>query len=521
MSAEPGHFIKARQVFLLRVGILPQYHPMTGSTHDGDTGQGHEVAFYNVPLMGPNRIGTVGEEMSFDGHVSYARIGGTAAGHQWKVYKSSSETLGSGDLVESGSGTTFDWTPEDDGIFRVELSLDNRKSDHSTDGARFVRVFPTIRDSDLTKSVQLSGTFSVESGGYELTIRYKPLDPGETTEVPNWARVVVEMRTFYSNGAPDMGDEYNYHADQWVSTGNPASASVFFNGVVLSDSLEEDPQSETITFKVVSPGFMLQKIPLRGYYGTVPASTDTGGVTLPVEFPLMFGDPTRSITIPDGTSINVVEYIRQSQEDFPVHQISAMHFTDPIYHILQQHTNYMQWWDVYLEQAPELNQFPYSTSDGDLWSQLRQFQDARLGVLFCNNKGVLYFSRDVRFQDDVWWNDNVPDMVMTFTRDNMADVQVTHTPYRVAQVQLSGVNDMAQPFFARFPEIPDTIGEIHKRSGLKVFDANTLALWAGRLYSLMNEPDDLTVTALGLNRMLDIQDVVGVQYTDRGGTRVL
>jgi hypothetical protein len=521
-TVDAGQLIKARQLFQLRMAVLPQYHPQTGTSHDGDDGEGHEVDFWAVPLMGPNRIGTVGVEMEFYGGVSYKHIGdGDASGHSWKVYGSSVEELGSGPVVASGTGTTFTWTPESSGTYRIELQVSNRKSDRTTDGARYVRVFASEWESDLVKELSISGSFSQESGGYELTVQCKPLDNVGVTSFTDWARIVIEIRTFYANSGLSTDDEYNYHSDELVTTGNPPSRTVMFNGLLLSDTLEEDPITETITFKMVSPCYALQKLPLLGYYGTVTADTDSGSYTLPVEYPLMFGDPGSSIPMPDGDSVNVVEYIREAIDDFPVHEVDDLTFTDPIYHLLQRHTNYMQWWDVYLEQSGEPALYPYSMGEGNVWAQLKKFQDSRMGVLFCSAKGVLYFSRDIAFQDDAWWDSNVPTVVMTMDRDSIMEIQVQHEPYHVAQVQLTGMDRSNRPYFSRFPTHPDTIGEIQKISGLIPFNQHSIDTWAGRLYKLRNEPDQLTVRTVGINRAFDIQDVVGVDYTDRAGIRTV
>jgi hypothetical protein len=463
--------------------------------------------------------------MEFDGNVSYQHGGGVrdATGHQWKVYDSTSETLGSGTLVASGSGGIFTWTPDSDGIYRIELRTSHRKSDGSTDGARFIRVFEGPYDSDLSKSIRISGSFSQDSGGYELTVTYKPLDPGGTTTFTDWARIAIEVRGFYANSDPTFDDEYNYHSDELWNTGNPSSNTIFFNGLLLEDSISEDPTSETVTFKMVSPGYALQKMPMTGYYGTVTAETDVGSYSLPVEYPLMFGDPDRDIPMPDGSTVNVVEYIRQADDTFPVHEVSGMNYTDPIYHVMQRHTNYMQWWDVYLEQAvEEPTLYPYSTSEGNVWGQLRKLQDSRLGVLYCSNKGLLYFSRDIAFQDDAWWESETPPaVVMTMTRDNIIDIQTKHNPYRVAQVQLTGMDISNKPYFSRHPNVPDTVGEIVKMSGLIAFSQDKIAHWAARMYGFKNQPDEVTLTALGLNRVLEIQHVVGIDYTDRANIRSL
>jgi hypothetical protein len=420
VAIDPTKFLKARQYFRFRIGILPQYHPRTGTSHDSDSGTGHTVHFYDVPLLGPNRIGVVGEPMEFEGGVSYKRIGGDVDHWEWRVYKSDSETLGDGDLVDSEVPSPdhhFTWTPTEDGIYRIELRLGDRKSDKSTDGARFIR-------------------------GHEVNVTYKPLDPGGTTPVDDWARIVMDVRAYYSNFSPiDESDSYDYESDELVSTGNPPSASVLFNGLVVGDSIVEDHTSETVTFKMQSPGMALKRLPMVGYYANIDQTTDAGTVSIPVEYPLMFGDPSASIALPDGTALNVVDYIRQNAPDFPVHEITEMHYSDPIYHILQRHTNFMQWFDVYLEQDGDFHTFPYSVGQGDIFAQLKKFQDSRMGVLYSNKKGVLFFSRDVLFQDSTWWGDPVPEPAFTFNRDNIQDMHVEHNPFRVAQVQISGTDD--------------------------------------------------------------------------------
>lgn len=520
---EFSHLFKARQLFRFRIGILPRYDVATDSGHNGDTGHGHEVTFYDIPILGPNRIGVVGEAIEFDGSASYARIGDDdPTGHHWYVYQSDSEIHGSGTLVYDVAGETMSWTPTEDGIFRVELHLGHRASGGETDGMRFVRVFDGPYDSDLSKAISLSGSASVDNGGYEITITHKPLGAGSVTEVPEWARIVVDVQAYYSNFLPiDDADLYNYQTDEELDTGNPASASVQFDGIVVQTNVNEDGTSETMTFRATSPSLTLKRVPLFGYKKTLDVPTSSGIKHLPAEYPLFFGDPDEDIDLPDGSSINVVEYIRQNDPDFPVHEISDMRYADPIIHLLQRHTNFMQWNDVMIEQDNDRHKYPYATGEGDVYSQLKKFQDMRMGVLYSNKKGRLFFARDVMFQDDIWWSDHHPRPMFTIKRDYLTDIQVEEIPRRVAQVQLTGVNDKNEPFAAWFPSEPDTVGQIVKRTNLRPYSSSKLTTWASRLYFLMNRPNDVTAEIVGIDRFFELEDVLGIEYTDRADTVTL
>lgn len=492
MSIDTSVFLRGQQDARVRLAILPVWDPDARTAHDGDSGRGHTVRWYPVPRMGPNRVMFVGGSYGLHGELSYLRGGGSPSGHHWRIYESDSEIVGSGDLVFSAEGATSSWSPPVAGIFRAELHLDGQADDGFGPGCRFFRVLDEESDMDLPDADTVEGTFDIDRGGHVATVTYKPESAAQL--VQDWSRVVVMLDTWYQ-GVKHTED----------TGGDALNESTQLNALVVQDTIREDHQSATISFQLASPSWALSRIPIRGYPVTIDG--------IPSDFPLFFGDPDRSIV-----GMNVVDYIRQSDAEMPVHAIPGMTYTDPLLHILQRHTNYMQWWDVELFQDDAKHLFPFSFQLTDFLSQIKTYQEKRLSVAYCDRKGVLRLRPDLRFRGKDYWGGD-PDPVMTFDRDLLKTAEVVHNPFRISQVKLSGTTDKLRPVGANFPANPDVIGEPVNHSGLLVNSVGRLSAWSEAIYRALNSPDELNFGAAGIQRALDIDDVVDVDYEDRAGHR--
>jgi hypothetical protein len=530
-----AQYIKPRQEHRLRFALLPIYRPVVSVAHDGDDGGGHEVTFYPIPLMGPNRIATVGSSIDFHGEESYERGAGGfggASGQNWRIYGpgidelTDPEEIGSGTLVASSSAVAFSWTPSVSGTYRIELRLNG--SNDETCGARFVRVFDDLAVSDLSHIVEpITGSFDVETGGYQLTVTYRPQNGASV--VKPWQRIVLNIHSYYGeSGIVTFADQHDF--DSTVIP--PGSDTVQFDGMVMENGVQEDRETETVTFKLWSPGFFLKKLPLRGYPHTVQQAVGDGTTfTVPVDYPLFFGDPDQSITVPEvpvppgspvGTvpapgTINVIDFIRQSDVDIPIHEIHDMVVTDALIHVMQRHTNFCQWFDFMLDQDLATNQFPVVFQIAAVWDQLKEFQDKRMQNLYSDRKGTLHAQKDPRFQDDAWWTATPPPTQMTFSRDNIENIEIVENPYRVAQVKMVGIDGSMVPYFAQYPDTPEFVGDIITRSALLVHSVEELNTLAARLWTVWNQPYDVKIKAMGIARGLDLNDVVDIDYEDAEG----
>lgn len=502
-------FVAPQQDFRVRLALLPVFKPSVSLLHDGDVGIGHTPVFYAVPIMGPNRIGFVGAPIDFYGGQSYERGSALATGHSWTVYAVDPQDPEGVDRAHAGtvvagptSGVNFSWTPTDVGIYRVELQLSNRHTTYNTDGFRFVRVFADDLDGDLLEVTDVRGTGSVDQGGYEVSLTYKPSTTGQT--VLPWQRVVVNIDTYF-DGSLNTFD----------SQGIEGIPSVQFNGLVAEGSVQVAYQNRGVSFTLRTPNWALTRIPIRGYQVLETQSFGDPPVPLsvPVEYPLMFADPTAEIPLPDGTTINAVQKAQEAKADFPIHQITGITLTDPLLHALQMHINYMKWWDVLLHQGTENYNLPISLSLSDFWSQIKAIQERTLGEIFCDKKGALHFQPDIRYQREEIWNATVEHQ-MLFDAGLMKQLSVSESWYKVCQVKLIGIDPAFQPIFVRYPEYADFIGQPYQQTIMLSPGKEKLQEWAKRLYTVLNFPYSLTLNAQGLNRSLELNDVVTVLYGD-------
>lgn len=513
MPIDPTPLKDPVQEFRARLCVMPVFNPSVSLYHDGDTGTGHTPTFYDVPIMGPNRIGMVGVPVDFFGGESYQRGGAAATGHTWEVY--AIDPLDPEGVTSPGTSvagptasTNFSWTPSATGTYRVELRLANRHTTKNSDGFRFVRVFADDLDADLQEAVEFRGTGSVDRGYYEMTVTYKPT--GAAEEVLPWSRVILNVDTYWSGSLNtfDTGGDYRV-------------PSVQFNGIVGPDSISVNRQTEEITFTMLSPAWTLQKVQIRGYERIESQSIGDPPVALdvPIQYPLFFADPTATITLPNGDTLTAVEKVHEAKADFPVHEIGAvgapMTITDPVIHVLQMHLNYMKWFDVRIDQETVQYRLPVSFSISTFWDNLKNVQNTRLGELYSDKKGTLIFQIDLRFQDEAVWVGATPEM--TFDNDTMITIQATGEHYRVCQVQLIGIDPNFIPYFSRFPAEPDFRGEPYKKTVMLAPDKETLDAWSERLYIILNQPYSVTLTPLGQGQHLELNDMIGIDFTDPAG----
>jgi hypothetical protein len=524
---DPDALLTAQHDFRLRLCVMPPFIPSVSLYHDDDVGLGHVLNpllgaaghFYDMPVMGPNRIGLVGIPMSFYGGRSYSVGGALASGHTWNVYLIDPLDPEGVDRTHAGvlqagfpmSGDIITWTPTAVGTYRIELQLANRHTTFNTDGFRFIRVFDDDIDGDLQEVTEVSGSGSIDDGGYELTVTYRP--SGLSEVVQDWSRVIVNIDTYYE-GVNNTFD----------SEGPSGIPTVQFNGVVIGDTISENLATETITFKMVSPSKALARVPLRGYLTPI---TDPGPppVSLEAEYPLMFADPNQVIKDPSDPSdpgLNAVEFAKSDDINFPVHEVTSgdgglpiMTYTHPLYHILQMHINLAKWFDVELIQESRVYLYPITFPTHDFWSLIKARVEQTLGNAYCTKKGALRIGPDKRFQSEDWWLSTAPPPIMDLNRENVSDISVQNDPFKVTQVVLRGMNEQNSPYWAKYPQYAEFVGQPYDRASLLIPSLAIANTWAQRLFQILNRPYDVGVTVMGLNRALEVEDVVTITYRDK------
>lgn len=512
---DESQLAKARHRVRATIALMPIYIPEVNLLHDGDTGLGHVVSFYDMVKAGPNRVAFVGEPLQLNAEESYTRGGALATGHQWRVYAPDMSgpawinhyAIGSDTLVFGPeNGAEVFWTPEIATVHRIECRTSNRKSDGSTDARRWVRVFASDEDTELREVIDLQGTGSIDSGGYSVQITIK--SPGGIENLNDWSTVVLMLRTYYNESEHNMDSQGPKHVP-----------TIQFSGFIAENSITWNRQAETMTFTLRTPDYALSRMAIRGYPKMVDTTIGDPPVTysIPADYPLFFGNPDKAIALPGGTTFDVVSYIRQSDLGMPVHQIHGMTFSDPMYHLLQRHTNYASWWDIELWQDTLEASFPFAFQISNVFDQIKSFQDKRLGVVYCDKKGQLWIIPDVMFQSDVWFLTYNMVKQMTFNTNIVKEVQLKRQPYRVSQVKLTGMNDANFPFFSRWPDIPDVRGDVVQRSAMMAPDQVTMNAWAYRMFVAFNHHELVTITPVGINKSLELSDLVQASLVDHTG----
>ncbi len=245
-------------------------------------------------VMGPNRIGFVGEGVVFYGGRSYGRWRNAAYGHTWRVLHNGVDvtsdtahvlsTILDEDLVQ-----TYLVEPQmayfiplfaQPGIYVVELTVQyDFESYHGTHtGTRQVIVYQD-RDTAAAGVVEignLSGGISQGGWGCSLRIRGDLSFILSARDVVGYIPVVLMVETYYPNAGEmqqiDIGP--NFHTGA-IELDDPR---IIFNGYIDRASIEEDVDHAEVRFECRTADMLLGDLNTH-VVGFFESSNDGKGIT--------------------------------------------------------------------------------------------------------------------------------------------------------------------------------------------------------------------------------------------------
>lgn len=399
--------------------------PLTGA----ESGNVLSPSFFPVARMGPPlRACTVGDTVRYYGGNSYVRGGGAASGHTWKVYNfNSSLTDGAyltdrGTLVTTVAATTLDFVPASPGTYAVELHLSGAlEGDGVTAplgfGVRFLKVF-AAGGYDLEGIPELGGpNGSLDDGGVTLDLSYRRPDNLSGRQIVNHLmRVVVNKTLLYSNSDSAPYEAYTWEPDGGLTLGY-YSPEVLFSGLIDGSTLREDARTHEISYRISGAQLplALARVPLQQMVATSE------------------GDP-RTIWVPptfyDEALWTLI--MATDPDEIPgwTHMITNLKASDPILHLLQRHTNLLDWFDLALDQRDTDVIGSTEATAGSVGDWLRAVQAGRFGRVWTDRKSVIYCGPD----DDLIANAFKPAAVIALDGGLYHSIRVAHPQPAVGQV---------------------------------------------------------------------------------------
>jgi hypothetical protein len=272
------------------------------------------VPYRPTVVMGPHRIGFAGEPLRFYGGYSYGRWREAAINHSWTATGTSNimTTLDTTQVYPNGPQPAIaDITWDTPGNYEVSLSVGDQAS-HPHVGKRKVCIYPAIDynvDGNMTNTdvIQVSSiTGGIEQGGWNCSIKLI----GDLSyllnarEVQGYIPVVVWAEPWWETGDREWTQKaigLNWQPDDYRD-----DPRIVFSGYLNTASIEIDDSMEVATFECRTADMLLEQIQ-TGTYGFFENVIDGKGIIF---------------------------------NDLQTH--------DVIRHMLQEHTNWIDWHDTRL-----------------------------------------------------------------------------------------------------------------------------------------------------------------------------
>lgn len=229
------------------------YRPRETSTTDAATTAIDSLSYSNqhgtftpVPVMGPDAVCVSGATVSFDGSSSWCLSAGTIT-YSW-VFTGATATTGTTTATPTA---TYGGAK---GSYRVALTV--TCNGVSKTGYRYVHVYKENENRyDYTDFTIDDLAASTQAGGWVCRITLQGVDDltAYSAQYLGGQKVVLHSENFYSAAL-------NNTITQISDRGN-----IVFIGRIDGNTVQANPDAKTVSFSVVGPQAVLQKIPIQPF----------------------------------------------------------------------------------------------------------------------------------------------------------------------------------------------------------------------------------------------------------------
>lgn len=428
MAADLPVLKRPRRTYSVALASGPSHVTKTFPLTGAETGNVLAPSFYPVARMGPPlRACTVGDAVLYYGGDSYVRGGGAASGHSWKVYQFNATLTDGAYLADRGTEVvtgivgaatnTMTFTPTTPGTYAVELHLTGANEGDGINaplgfGVRFLKVF-AAGGYDLEGVPELGGpNGSLDDGGVTLDLSYRrPDNLSGRQAVSHLMRICVNKRLFYGTNTGPL-EHYT-----WEPGDALYAPEVLFSGLIDGSTIQEDARTHGVSYRLAGA-----QLPLTLARVPVQQMTATDD-----------GDP-RTVWVPptfyDLALWNLIMATDPAEIPGWTHIITNLTASDPILHVLQRHTNLLDFFDLALDQTATDVIGSTEASAGSVGDWLRAVQGGRFGRVWTDRKSIIYCGPD----DDLRPNAFKPGPVIALDGALYQSVRVSHPQPAVGQV---------------------------------------------------------------------------------------
>lgn len=356
----------------------------------GNTDTAHEKIAPYCPIanMGSNRIGFVGEPLSFCGLQSAQRFDLPVNSYAWSATGMPDETLYAGD-----GQVVYTWNTS--GVQTVTLTVTDRAGT-SQSTTRQVMIYAD-RESALPGLLTLSGpSGSLANGGWQIQITTVnsqfTLYPPDALPVGTYQPLVIMVETRYEVSPGVWMDATVGPHGQFNPGAIYEDPRILFDGYIQTGSVHEDIDKDTLSFTCTNLQFLLSELQAHmvGYYNCAYSGFDSHGV------------PTGCKTSSLGNGF----------------QVGGLMTNDIVQSILQYHSNISQYHDIHLWNslipcapfAPGTPNAYYnqqfstlSVNEGSLWQNIQDLTTNEWSQAYCDRDGSLRIGPQINYRGSEFW----------------------------------------------------------------------------------------------------------------------
>lgn len=323
------------------------------------------VPFRPTAVLGPHRLGFVGEGVPFYGGYSHTRWRRSAINHQWSGTGSPTIQIaldeepqypGEPNSIPQPAYALFTWNAP--GIYEVRLRVQDEQGRTHT-GKRQVIVYQS-RAEAYSGVVGVSGiSGSVNQGGWGCQITVQGTTDFLLTarELQGYIPVVIYADSYYETSYGNW-DRITL-GPNWRSGDYRDDPRILFSGYLDKETIRANHDTSQVTFEARTADLMLEQMQ-SGTYGFFTHPNNGSG--------LIFND---------------------------------LQTHDVLRHMLQEHSNFGDWHDLRFSQDatdfgyyPSLEYVDWTWNQGMYWSNIRDAAENQHEHAYFNNHGALFVTWD-------------------------------------------------------------------------------------------------------------------------------
>jgi len=356
---------------------------------------------------------------------------------------------GGGSLSATNVAAPTFTAPASEDTTKISCTISNGNGD--TTGYCYVRT--TNAGQDVAEVVECKGSAS-GLAGWQMKVKCpKPADVSAFT-----AGKVILLHA---------EDTWDGTADTFSSYGRPYNVMV---GVIRQGSVHETADRQHVEFTIEHPGKLLQT-----------------------------------------TLAQIEETLWSTTAATGVHSVAGFCITDAIFHLMREHTNWTQFFNLYKLHDDGGTLANLKVAAGPLWDLVVDIAGRTFLQVWCDRHGQMLCVPDIDIRRiDGYWSGTVA----TLTEDHWLDIDaISFRPDKVAQVNIVGIKTDLTDIRGGYPSghaVDPVPGKTIK--GIISDDASRLDTWAQNVYIRDNHDHAITLV-LPLNHSFDLFDEVGITYS--------